>query len=472
MHEKTIKMQIEDRQAKRINDCVKNRINFISGTVTPCQSNKYKNESFTIDDVETLHIGIKYLFDCYDNKVKLSIQPKFMGSRLNMYLFRENHLEKSYCVTRNGFMCYLPRDKLAPLYEKMHNKLKDFMQINKISLIILDGELLPWSALGKKLIDNEFIPVDKGLATEINFMEKYNFDQQLEKALQQFKSSNKSETKDVSSELGSESELESELELVHDVVHVIEHVIEHVIDTKTTTNTCEKRNANKIKKENKNKNKESEWISGIKEIQNTTITKSLYETYHKQMLLYTEHNEPTPKPLDYKPFGILKICFEDGTESVPLLDHSYGQSEMYETLRDKDNENDKQMIVELNEENYDKMIEEIKNFYHNLTYEKGYEGVVIKPEYVELGKLPMMKCRNTSYLTIIYGYDYMLNKLTRLIKKKTTSLKIKHSIREFEQGMELLKINYHEINVNDDYQKILMKILHTDDKGSTLDPRL
>ena len=46
----------------------------------------------------------------------------------------------------------------------------------KIKMIIIDGELMPWSAIGKTLIEDEFLAVDCGLKTEIDYMKKYNFD--------------------------------------------------------------------------------------------------------------------------------------------------------------------------------------------------------------------------------------------------------------------------------------------------------
>ena len=35
---------------------------------------------------------------------------------------------------------------------------------------------MPWSAIGSKLIDEEFMAVDAGLKSEIAYMKKYNFD--------------------------------------------------------------------------------------------------------------------------------------------------------------------------------------------------------------------------------------------------------------------------------------------------------
>lgn len=176
------KSDLDDQHANRIHNCVRNRINFISGTVTPAQSNKNREGTYQLDDIECLDVGIHYLFETYDRSVTLSIQPKFMGSRCNVYLFRNDCINRSYAVSRNGYrITKLSREELIPIYDKLHKHLFSFMTDNKITMMIIDGELLPWSVLGKDLIVNEYLPVDKGLETEIAYMKKYKFDDQLQK---------------------------------------------------------------------------------------------------------------------------------------------------------------------------------------------------------------------------------------------------------------------------------------------------
>jgi hypothetical protein len=409
---------MDDIKAKRIHDCIKHHINFISGTVTPCQSNKRKkDEENHISDIESLDIGIRYLYQMYEkyNKsLSLSIQPKFMGSRINMYLFNKDHLSKSYCVTRNGFKCYLPKDLMDKIIEVTHNRLKQFMEDNKIEMMILDGEMLPWSALGSGLIDNEFMPVDLGLKMEINLMEKYGFDDEM-------------------------VILKHRMQKIHDI---------YIVDKKKA---IEEFGVQMVK------DYEKQW-ENIKLIHNTDVSKKLYDTYHAQMNLYAKAGNKQ-NDISYKPFGILKICYEDGSESIPLIDHTYKQSDMYQILADPECPDDQQLYITLTAETLDDTSAKIKIFFDTLTCEKGYEGIIIKPDLIMPDCLPMMKCRNTSYLTIIYGYDYMIEpKLTRLIHSKTTGRKIKQSINEFNLGMDMLKIK--------------LKYLYNEDMGQSIDPRL
>jgi len=402
-------------KTRRVNACIRNKVNFISGTITPCQSNKYHNNTFNQSDIESLDIGLKYLFNMYSNKLKLSIQPKYMGSRLNMYLFKDDYLNKSYCVTRNGFKCNgLCKEELEKLYTKMYNKLKDYMIEKNIKMIIIDGELMPWSAIGSTLIDEEFMTVDAGLKSEIEYMKKYNFDDILMKQKEKLNELSKEHTSD-----------------------------------------------------------EYKKFKSVMEIHNTETMEKMYNTYHSQMELYSKPISDT-NCIDYKPFGILKICYDDDSEDIPLLSKSMSQSEMYNILCDKTNSIEDQLIIELTDDTYDNELQKIKEYFKNITMNNGYEGIMLKPDYIEKDKLHMMKCRNIDYLTIIYGYDYMIEpKLTRLIKSKTTGSKIKQSINEFNSGMKMLQTKYNDINTdNIQYQRLIMKYLFNEELGQTIDPRL
>jgi hypothetical protein len=42
-------------------------------------------------------------------------------------------------------------------------------------MLLLDGELLPWRAMGENLIQLEYLPVAKGIETEIAFLKNSHF---------------------------------------------------------------------------------------------------------------------------------------------------------------------------------------------------------------------------------------------------------------------------------------------------------
>lgn len=134
---------------------------FISGTMSPSRS--------TRTQLEPIDSAIQYF------KVKgvdkVIIEPKFMGSRLQLYLFRDK--TKDFAVTRSGTRAG-NQEMLEKVLADWHEKLdkEDFWQDS----IVLDGEILPWSAIGKELIEKEFIQYGKSiekewelLSSDINF---------------------------------------------------------------------------------------------------------------------------------------------------------------------------------------------------------------------------------------------------------------------------------------------------------------
>ena len=78
------------------------------------------------------------------------------------------------------------------------------------------------------------------------------------------------------------------------------------------------------------------------------------------------------------------------------------------------------------------------------------QGIMIKLLYVNKDTIPMLKCRNPDYLSIVYGYDYKQPyKYDHLIKNKSTTGKIKQSIAEFNAGINMLLTKYNDIQNSD-----------------------
>jgi hypothetical protein len=163
--------QEQNEISKRIYNLVKNKVNFISGTVAPAPSSKKENYL----NIEDLKIGFELLSKSYQNNLVISVQPKFMGSRCNIYLFA-NSIESCYSTSRNGYLISNQQVNMILIYKKLLDKLEPWMNENNIKMLILDGELVPWSVLGKSLIETQFLPVKAGLESEIDYRTKYNFD--------------------------------------------------------------------------------------------------------------------------------------------------------------------------------------------------------------------------------------------------------------------------------------------------------
>lgn len=120
-----------------------NGTRYISGTMPPAPSSE--------KGLETLEAAFTY----FRNKgvSKLVLQPKYMGSRCQMYLFRDPE-KADFCVSRKGWVIR----KLEGLEDLLAEWSTKVFSDSDLDSIILDGELLPWKALGAGLIDNHFTP--------------------------------------------------------------------------------------------------------------------------------------------------------------------------------------------------------------------------------------------------------------------------------------------------------------------------
>ena len=81
---------------RRLHQLQRDGVEFIAGTIAPADSDHETN------DIESVAKAIEY----YQNKnpdIVLTIQPKWMGSRAQMYLYRDD-INKSFMTTRNGLV--------------------------------------------------------------------------------------------------------------------------------------------------------------------------------------------------------------------------------------------------------------------------------------------------------------------------------------------------------------------------------
>lgn len=156
---------LDDEEIRRLHYCSRHKVNFISGTMSPA------DKDGTVHELESLKCGLDYFAERGMNHVIL--QPKYMGSRCNIYLHRE--LEQCFAVSRNGYK--IKQVDLTVIYEGLLHKFKAYMESNQIAMLILDGELLPWKAIDDGLIQRQFKPIEKALETEFEFLRQNGFEQ-------------------------------------------------------------------------------------------------------------------------------------------------------------------------------------------------------------------------------------------------------------------------------------------------------
>ncbi|MCL6604005.1 MAG: metallophosphoesterase [Paenibacillus sp.] len=403
--EKTVSLQDLDVEAvRRLQYCSKNRVNFISGTMSPADKDEAAGE------LESLRKGLDYFAERGVSEVVL--QPKYMGSRCNVYLYRE--IEQCYAVSRNGYK--VKAVDLTPIYEQLLHKFGTYMAEHGLSVLLLDGELLPWKALGDGLIERQFRPIGKALETELGFLRQHGFEEALGKLVQEFEGS------------GFEK----------DQHHLSKEALSKNYGSHVYQNF--------------------KHVRGIREAHvDLDQRDEAYRVYKQQLEWYAGDAE-----LAYKPFTILKEVLENGEERFP----AGTTSEQYRFLND-----DECLVLDLKESDAYIRAEE---YFSKLTVENHMEGIVIKPEHEQRGVVPYLKVRNPGYLSIIYGYDYKFpHKYGKLMKQKNIFPKLRTSANEHRLGKQMLEVRLNEISPeNDTYKQIAANLLFEVAKEKEIDPRL
>lgn len=402
----------------RINTAIANKINFISGTTSPSGSNKHKG---TLESMEKALSYFHKQFHIKNRQMKLSIQPKYMGSRCNIYYF-PNDLSKCYSVSRNGFLIKID---MTNIYQKVHEKFYDFAKLNNIKMMLFDSELMPWNALGKDLIESTFGTISTAINTELSKLKKYGFDKKYDEIYNIMK----------------ETDIEKDM--------------------------CTMNKKNLFDKYKANYNTFTELIQESK--QHITVSNSVeyYNIYKNELDIYAKTADP-----HIKLFNILKVVFNNDTESInyPYLkvnNSTLTQIDIFNLVSD-----DKQCIIDF-AEGFEQSINKANEFFNALVKED-MEGVVIKPEYFDLDFASAIKVRNEYYLTMVYGYDYLHDSnYKHLIEKKNIKKKLAVSKQEFALGIEMLKVPYDKINnTNDKLKSLVSKFIVAEHSEKELDPRL
>lgn len=435
--------ELDPKLQTRIKYLCIDKVNFISGTMAPADKDQQSNV------LESLTQAIQY----YKNAgvKKLILQPKYMGSRGNVYLFRE--LEKCYIVSRNGYKLKdSTLEVLRPALQKLIDRMFNMITVEgrEIKLFILDAEILPWNLVGSGLITKQFKPVSVGVQSETDLLIQHGFETVLEdfkqnELYQQYLNDRRRNalTKD---------------QLTEVYGHTRERTFRALYEYKHL----------QLEEE-----------------------KGYVDGFTDQLSIHAgEDKEP-----NIKPFSILKHVYNDDTEYVYETDSNIDMYEMVSTdpyaILDFEKNVDARMkypeifngtdlneyLVDVHLNNGDDKVggNTATGFFTYLTSIMKMEGIVIKPERIYTPSVaPYIKVRNEDYLTIVYGHNYKFeHKFNKLISKKGVKKKLQTSIREFELGLKMLKTPYAMIAPeNEEYKQLLAQMIVEVEKEKQLDPRL
>lgn len=361
-------------------------------------------------ELESLRRGLEAFSERGVNQVVL--QPKYMGSRCNVYLHRE--LESCFAVSRNGYR--IRQVEMTAIYERLLERFGSYMKERKLTMLVLDGELLPWKALGEGLIERQFRPIERALETELAFLQQNGFEQAVGRLIADYEAS------------GFEQEQHriAKGELSDKYGSGTYQTYKHVGEVRDSYVPLD------------------EHVAAL-------------TTYKRQLELYGADQE-----LEYKPFALLKELYEDGREELP----DWPTSQMYAFLSD-----DEALLLDLSEPD---SLGRAERYFDKLTVERKMEGVVLKPEVWDGRTVPYMKVRNRDYLSIVYGYDYMFpHKHRKLVKQKNIARKLRTSLSEYRLGLRMLQIPFVDISPeHQGYKEIAAGLLFETAQENEIDPRL
>jgi len=358
--------ELDNYDLKRIRYLHKHDIKFISGTMPPAWANDN-----SIEDINSV-------FDYYkrNNINEVILEPKYMGSRINVYLDCEN-IDNTKFVTRQGFIARLNNDYRTILLKQCKTwidkyKMK-YQQLPKT--IVIDGELLPWQVLGQDLIENSFNLYSKLIQHELDILKETGFDTLYEQKYNELKDLFSMDKKDLINTHG------------HHVYRMCKLL------NNFTYISIQRR---------------QEYI----------------DLFNKQLELYANPD----LPVEIKSFSILQI----DNKVLPIETNV----ECFTLFNDDD-----YFVVDVTDKQ--SRLNGIE-FFKTLSYDKGYEGVVVKPNKISdaifNNVVPYFKVRNEDYLLIIYGYLYkeFYNEFVKS-KNRTLGRKIQACIQEWNAGLKMLQ---------------------------------
>ncbi len=381
-----IKQQKEDlkKLRSRINWFCDHQINAFSPTISPAPKSVQRRE------IESLHEGIRYFVN--RGVTQLLVQKKYMGSYCDIYL--HHNLDETYFVSRNGHRVrHMDLEAAREACKTLHAR----FDWSGLRLVIIQAELMPWSVLGKGLIDNEFEGYLDAHLQHLAWLEGSALYDKINmvKAEQPF------------------------LDFTRDKAALSSKALQqrypsHIIRQYTAM---------------------QEFV--LKDLERYREGTSIYAT---QIGHFGKE-----QPLHFKPFNLLKKVYEDGREEIVNDNASY-------TLLNDD------AMLELDipdEAALERESERAGAWFAALSAD-GEEGVVIKPRQAFMPDLPpAFKVRNNQYLTMIYGIDF-IPELDYHISKRTIGAKLACSVNDWALNYKLLSVPYTELHKENYYLKNLV----------------
>ena len=386
---------------KRIDWFCKNKINAFSPTISPAPKSVERNE------IESLYEGI--LWFVLNGVKEIVIEKKYMGSYCDIYLHRR--LEDTYLVSRNGYKInHLDQEQSLRALQGLHDR----FSWDGVELRIIQSELMPWSILGKGLINNEFSAYYISHEIHAEYLVQSSLYEKLQKIQQE------------------------------------PAYLSFVADAKVLS-----------AKELKDKYpmhiiRQYQSIRDFKFLDLPHYQQNI-QLFKRQLDIFGKEAAPF-----FKPFNILKEVYTDGREHFVNDNLSFQQI----------NDDDFLHYQFADREDFEAKYPQIRAWVDQVN-QSDEEGVIIKPRRAFLpGMPPAFKVRNNDYLTLVYGVDFQ-DRLQEQIAKRNIKGKLRCSINDWAINAKLLAIPYSELGEeNYELKNLVLDRILGEEIENQLDSRL
>ncbi|WP_314081584.1 hypothetical protein [Capnocytophaga gingivalis] len=386
---------------KRIDWFCKNKINAFSPTISPAPKSVERNE------IESLYEGI--LWFVLNGVKEIVIEKKYMGSYCDIYLHKR--LEDTYLVSRNGYKInHLDQEQCLRALQGLHDR----FSWDGVELRIIQSELMPWSILGKGLINNEFSAYYISHEIHAEYLVQSSLYEKLQKIQQE----------------------PAYLSFVADakvlsVKELKDKYPMHII-------------------------RQYQSIRDFKFLDLPHYQQNI-QLFKRQLDIFGKEAAPF-----FKPFNILKEVYTDGREHFVNDNLSFQQI----------NDDDFLHYQFADREDFEAKYPQIRAWVDQVN-QSDEEGVVIKPRRAFLpGMPPAFKVRNNDYLTLVYGVDFQ-DRLQEQIAKRNIKGKLRCSINDWAINAKLLAIPYSELGKeNYELKNLVLDRILGEEIENQLDSRL
>ena len=388
---------LSPHQRRRIFNAAKNRINFIAPTISPPAAHE--------DQLESIASAID-LYTSYGIK-DLIIQTKHMGSRCQVYLDRLNP-ESSFAVSRNGFVINPERVDMSQIYPELNEAIPTVWDDERLTII--DGELMPWSALGKGLIDDVFVSQQIALLEECSDPSTQRLMLLLKTLSEEDKQSYKTDKNSMKRAALAEK-WPGHLMRVLDLVGFLPENYDELVTAEA-------------------------------------------EVYSRQVNIYGSES-----PVKFMPFTVLKSVHPDHERSgAERPEGAHFSGVLIHTDDPRDVEAANRIFDSCIARGVEGVV--VKPYKFDPMKEVDYPTAV--------------KVRQKDYLTLVYGSDYLRpENYSTLLKKKKVASKLRHSVKAQNLAVRLLNMPFGSLTKdNSEYLSLLYQIVCEEASQINIDPKL